>query len=135
MRQRFISRQTSLHVVKQQLSPLCTMYSNTNSRHNHYLLRGWVEELEAAGLGSWAVVREDSLEMVVVGNVIDPTVIESVVGKTNNRIVGIYEDNGMVNMIIEACPKIHTSIKKSVSTQLHIQIDAVKTKERLGLLS
>lgn len=108
---------------------------STDCRHNHYLVRSWLIELEEASSGAWGSVSCNSSEFVVVGEVIDPTAISSVTDSMDgNEIVAIYTTENLTRVVIQMDNEIHQSISSCAETIQHIQMDAALTQERLGLL-
>lgn len=109
--------------------------SPSRSRYHVYQLRQWLEALHAAGDGAWANVREESSEMLVVGEVIDPNPVARITDETtDNKIVGIFESHGATKIVIQLGRRIHKTLKADTTNRRHIQMDATMTKKELGRL-
>lgn len=103
-------------------------------RHYHYCVLEWLNDLKSAGDGSWGTVHEDSSELVVVGDTIDPCVINDVTrGMFDNEVVSCYADHGLAVIVIELEECIHNALSRCEQTAFFLQIDECNTKERVGL--
>lgn len=122
-------------MLSQKMSPQVSAKQSTRCRRSHYQLRIWLESLQAAGDGAWATVREESTDIVVVGDVIDPGSVTQITDETTeNEIVGMFETGGMVKIVIELGQWEHNSLQLSSDGLRHIEMDAIITKKQLGLL-
>lgn len=103
-------------------------------RTHHAQIRERLEDLQGAADGAWAILRKDSSEIVVVGDVIDPVPLNRVTCDTNsNKIVALYEESDLVKIVIQLGHEVHKSLHASQQSMQLLQLDEAITKQELGL--
>jgi hypothetical protein len=124
------------NMLSQSNGPETISSSRAFCRYVHARVRRWLEDLEDAGDGAWVVSREQSSEMNVVGDVIDPEPISRITDETtNHKVVGCYTGHsGKITLVIEFSHAFHKCITNDPQTMVIHHVDEMNTKKRMGLV-